>query len=173
MSVDQSPRRRSSRINNDDLKDGGGDGMGMDAGVQPAGGGGGMNRGGNGGMRGGAPVQSRTNDKMVEKDSAAVVNPAGTWAYTIDSPQGGAGNFKIAKDGDQLTGTITNNRFPNENQLSDITLNGNELSYSYEVSFGGNSMKIHVTGTISNDEFNGNMTVGQFGTFPINAKRSE
>ncbi len=173
MTVDQSSRRRGSRINNDDLKDGGGDGMGMDGAMQPNGGGG-MNRGGNGGApRGGAPVQSRANDKMIEKDTAAVVNPVGTWAYTVDSPQGGAGNFKIAQDGDQFTGTISNNRFPNENQLSDIKLVGNELSYSYEVSFGGNSMKIQISGTINNDEFNGNMTVGQFGTFPINAKRSE
>ncbi len=173
MSVDQSPRRRGSRINNDDMKDGGGDGMGMDAGAQPAGGGG-MNRGGNGGgQRGGAPVQSKTNDKMVEKDSAAVVNPVGTWDYTIDSPQGGAGKFILTREGEQLAGTISNNRFPNENPLSDITLNGNELSYSYEVSFGGNSMKVQVKGTISDDEFNGNITVGQFGTFPINAKRSQ
>ncbi len=170
MGVDQTPRRRSSRINNDDLKDGGGDGgMGMDVGgAQPAGGGGGMMRGG---ARPAAPAKA--NEKMAAADSSAVVDAVGQWTYTIESPQGGSGKFQIRKENDQYSGTISNDRFPQETPLTDITLTGNELSYSYEVSMGGNSMKIQVKGTINADEFNGNMTVGQFGSFPINAKKSQ
>jgi hypothetical protein len=52
-------------------------------------------------------------------------------------------------------------------------LNGNELSFSYETSGGGNQMVITTKAIITGDEMTGNMTVGQFGTFPINAKRSE
>ena len=82
-------------------------------------------------------------------------------------------DFVVRKENDQYSGTISNDRFPQETPLTDITLTGNELSYSYEVSMGGNSMKIQVKGTINADEFNGNMTVGQFGSFPINAKKSQ
>ena len=110
---------------------------------------------------------------MVKADTAAVVNPVGTWAYTVESPQGGSGNIVIKKDGETLSGTISNARFNKENTLNNVTLVGNELSFSYEVNFGGNSMVVNVKGTINGNEFNGNMAVGQFGTFPINGKRSE
>jgi hypothetical protein len=170
MSVDQRPTRRRS-INNDDLKDGGDGGGGMDAGGAP-GGGGGQQRGGfNGGGRGNQPAVA--NQKMAKADSSVVVDPVGTWAYTVESPQGGAGNINITKDADALGGTITNSRFNSENALSEVKLNGNELSFSYEVNRGGNSMVVLVKGTVNGNEFNGNMTVGQFGSFPINAKKSE
>jgi outer membrane receptor for ferrienterochelin and colicin len=172
MSMDQRPSRRRS-INNDDLKEGG------------DGGGGAMESGGNGGG-GAAPGQQRgsfnggggarpavANQKMIKTDTAAVVNPVGTWAYTVESPQGGAGNIVIRKEGETLSGTISNNRFNKENPLSDVTLTGNELGFRYDVNFGGNSMTIVVKGTINGDDFNGNMTIGTFGTFPINAKRSQ
>jgi hypothetical protein len=131
--------------------------------------GGGSQRGG-GARTGSAPVQ---NTKMVKADSAAVVNPVGTWAYTVESPQGGAGNIVITSENETLAGTISNARFNSENTLKDVTLNGNELSFSYEVNMGGNTMVVNVKGTINGDEFNGNMSVGQFGTFPINGKRSQ
>ena len=50
-------------------------------------------------------------------------------------------------------------------------MNGNEITMAYEVSFGGNTMNVSVKGTITGDELNGNMSVGQFGSFPINGKR--
>ncbi len=168
-------RRRSGRINNDDLKDIGGDGM-MDMGEgQPNGGGGGMMRGGMGGGRpaAGAPAPAKANEKMAAVDETAVVDATGKWTYTVESPQGGSGKFQIQKDNDQFTGTISNDRFPQENKLSNVTLVGNELSFSYDVSMGGNSMTIQIKGTINGDEFNGNMSVGQFGSFPINAKKSQ
>jgi outer membrane receptor for ferrienterochelin and colicin len=166
MNMDQRQVRRRS-INNDDLKEGGdGGGGGMDAGAAT---GGGQQRGGAGGAR----PATVPNQKMAKADTAAVVNPVGTWAYTVESPQGGAGNIVITKEGETLGGTINNARFNKENTLSNVTLTGNELSFSYEVNMGGNTMQIAVKGTINGNDFNGNMTVGQFGTFPINAKRSE
>jgi outer membrane receptor for ferrienterochelin and colicin len=166
MSMDQRPTRRS-RINNDDLKEGG-DGGGMDTGGGAPGGG--QQRGAMGGGGNQRPV---ANQKMVKADTAAVVEPVGNWAYTIDSPQGGEGTIAITKDGEKLGGTINNKRFNKENTLNNVELKGNELSFSYEVNMGGNSMMISVKGTINGNDFNGNMTVGQFGTFPLNAKRSE
>jgi outer membrane receptor for ferrienterochelin and colicin len=167
MSMDQRPSRRRS-INNDDLKDGGdGGGGGMDSG-------GGMGQQRTGGFGGGGRSGAATpNTKMAKADTAAVVNPVGTWAYTIESPQGGSGKLILTKEGETLGGTISNDRFNKENKLSSVTLNGNELSFSYEVSVGGNTMMISVKGTINGNDFNGNMTVGQFGSFPMNAKRSE
>ena len=174
MSFDQ-PRRTRRSINNDDMKDGGDGGNG----------GGGDNGGGNnfsggnagGGNRGGGqqarPAQTpAVNNNAPAADPKAVVNPAGTWTYTVESPQGGGGTIVIKKEGDIYTGTLTNNRFNRENPLKSVTMNGNEITFGYETSFGGNTNTVTVKATITGDAMSGMMSVGQFGSFPINAKKN-
>jgi hypothetical protein len=170
MSFDQ-PRRRSKSINNDDMKDGGGDG-GMDnAGVQ-----GGQQRtaGANNGQR---PQQVVTKAAVASDaskvDVTAVVKAEGNWTYTIESPQGGGGTLKIIKTGDDYSGVIINSRNNREVALKTISVKGNELSFAYENSFGGNTMEVTAKAIITGDQFDGTMSVGQFGTFPMKGKRTE
>lgn len=174
MSFEPRPSRRRS-INNDDLKEGeGGGGGGMD-GAQGGGQGGGNFGGGNfGGNRGGGqrPAAPAVNTQAPAADPNAVVNAVGTWTYTVDSPQGGGGTIVIKKEGETFSGTLTNNRFPRENPLKSVTVVGNEINFSYETSFGGNTNVVSVKATIAGDNMNGTMAVGQFGSFPINAKRN-
>jgi len=170
MSFDQ-PRRRSRSINNDDMKEGDGGGGGMDNGAV----GGGQQRGGGGPVV--APKKPATT-KPAAADTAkvnanVVVKAEGNWTYTIESPQGGGGVLKITKTGDVYSGTIINSRNNREVALKTVSVKGNELSFSYENSFGGNTMEIAATGIITGDQFAGTMAIGQFGTFPINAKRTE
>lgn len=175
MSFDQQRPSRRRSINNDDLKDGG-DGGGMDNGGQQGGGGFGGGQGAPGGNRGGgqrpAATTPATNTNAPAADPKAVVDAVGTWTYTVDSPQGGGGTIIIKKEGDVLTGTMTNNRFNRENPLKSVTLNGNEINFGYENSFNGNTNVVTVKATIKENTLNGIMTVGQFGSFPINAKRN-
>ena len=169
MSVGQPKRKKS--INNDDLK-GEGDGGGMDNGGAQQQQQGGGQRGT--GQPGGRPQTTTTpNPKMTAADPTAVVNADGTWSYTIDSPQAGAGKLVIKKEGEKYTGTITNNRNNKETPLSTVTVTGNEINIAYEVSFNGNTMPVTIKGTITGDELNGTTSVGQFGTFPINGKREK
>jgi hypothetical protein len=166
MSFD-APRGRKKSINNDDLKDeGGGDG----------GGGGGAPQGGGGGGRPQTPAGGFQN-----KPAATVATPAktdtiayeaaGTWSYTVESPQGGMGTFKIKKESDKYSGTIMSNRSTREMPIKEITYKQNELTLVYEVNFGGNTANIVMKGVINKDQFTGTLTVGQFGSFPVNATR--
>lgn len=168
MSMDAKPRRRRS-ISNDDLKDG--DGGGNDAGNQGAGGqrsggGGGFTPSGGPGNRT-APAAGAAAPAVLKTDATVVIHPEGTWLYTVESPQGGEGTLVITKDGDKYSGTINNKRFNKDIALTEVTVNGNELSFSYHVSFGGNEMDILVKAVVTDGTFTGNMAVGQFGTFPI------
>jgi hypothetical protein len=170
MTMNNPSRKSGKSINNDDLKDSGGsDDGGM--------GGGGQQGGGRGMQGGGAPggqrQASQPNMKMAAADPTKEVNAAGTWNYTVESPQGGAGKLVITKDGENYSGTITSNRNNKEVPLKTVTVKGNEVNIVYEVSFGGNTMSFSITGIIKEDDLNGNMSVGQFGTFPINAKREK
>jgi hypothetical protein len=160
----EAPRKRKKSINNDDLKDeGGGDG-GQGGGGAPAGGAG-----------GGRPQIPTTTVQPIVKPAAKAATvayeAAGTWSYTIESPQGGMGTLKITKEGDVYAGTISSNRSPKENPIKDLVYKNNELSFNYEVNFGGNTGVIAVKGTITKDQFIGTMSVGQFGSFPMNGAR--
>ena len=171
MSVDGPPRpRRTRSINNDDLKDGGDNGGGgMDGGgaQQPPQ----RNGGGFGGNRGPA-VGPAAQVKVPAGDTTAIVVAEGTWQYTIESPQGGEGTVTITKAGESYSGEIINKRFNSTSELKSVQVKGNELTFEYDAQGqGGNSMPISVKAVIQEDTFNGSMTVGQFGTFPIKAKR--
>jgi len=162
------PKKNKKSVNNDDLKDSGGDQN--DGGGQM---GGGQTQGS--GQRGGgmqAPA-SQPNLKMAAIDPTKVINAGGTWNYTVESPQGGGGKLIINKEGDKYSGKIISSRNNREVALSSVTVIGNEITAVYEVSFGGNTNTFTIKGTIKEDDLNGNMTVGQFGTFPINAKREK
>ncbi len=174
MSFDSAPKRRKKSVSNDDLKDGGGDGGGGQADATPT-----QQRPGGGGFAPGqgnaakpAPAGAVAS-KVVSADSTAVADATGVWNYTVESPQGGSGVLTITKEGDKLIGKIKNNQFNRENDLTVIALNGNELSFSYEVSFGGNAMVVQVNAIVNGDDLSGNMAVGTFGTYPIQAKRTK
>jgi hypothetical protein len=169
MSVDGPPRtRRTKSINIDDLKEGGDGGGGMDAGAgqQQQ-----QSRVG-AAFGGGARPQAAQKVSIPAGDSTAVVTAEGTWNYTIESPQGGEGTLNLKKEGDSYSGSIINKRFNTTSDLSSVSLTGNELNFEYEATGqGGRKMPVQVKAIITDDTFNGSMTVGQFGTFPIKAKR--
>jgi len=174
MSFEQQ-RRRSRSINNDDMKEGGGgDGGGMDNG--------GGNFGGGAQQRGGAPAaaavpavaKAKSDVNTPAVDPTAIVQVDGNWTYSVESPQGASGGtMKINKDGDAYSGIIISSRNNRETALKNIKVVGNELSASYEVSFGGNTSEVLVKGIVTGDQFVGTMTMGQFGAFPMTGKRAE
>ncbi len=172
------PRKRKKSVNNDDLKEGGDGGGGGQGGDQQQGApaGGGQQGGGQGRPAAvvvpGAGAANAKDTVKTAADPNAVVNPEGNWAYTVESPQGASGKLIIKKTGDAYAGVIINSRNNRETALKTITLTGNELNYSYEVSFGGNTSSISVKSIIDGDSMKGTMTSG-FGSFPINAKRGQ
>ncbi len=168
----EAPRKRKKSITNDDLKDeGGGNDGGGGAGQQQGGG----QQQGRSQVPGGAAQPGKVAVPAVIEAKTDVIayEASGTWNYAVESPQGGQGVMKIKKEGDIYSGTIANNRSKRELPMKDLTYKQNELSFSYEVNFGGNSMTIIVKGIITKDQFVGTTTVGQFGSYPINAKKAE
>lgn len=171
------PRKRKKSVNNDDLKEGGegGGGQGGDQQQAPAGGqqGGGQGRPA---FAAAAVIPAAVNSKDTVKtntpasDPNAVVKAEGNWTYTVESPQGAAGTLTIKKSGDGYAGVIINSRNNRETALKSVTVTGNELNYSYEVNFGGNTSTISVKSIIDGDGMKGTMTSG-FGSFPMSAKR--
>ena len=176
MTMEQRPRRRRS-INNDDLKDDGGNDNGGQMGEggmpqqgMPAG------QGQTGRGQNQAPAMQKreaTAPKNLDTSGVATTEAAGTWNYTIDSPQGGGGTIVLLKNGSEYSGTIKRERMNDAIALQDVSVNGNRVTFSYPVTFGGNAMTVHVDATIEGNAMQGTMTIGSARTFNLTGKRSE
>lgn len=170
MSFDgQRGGRRKRSVSNDDLKEGGGDGMDM----------GGQQQQQQPQRSGGAPAFTppatapRQPEATVKADTTvAAVDATGTWAYTLETPQGtSTGTFILKKEGNSYNGVITSSRTNQEMALSSVSVTGNELTLSYTANFGGNEVPVTIKGVITGNDLEGTMSFGQFRTIPIKAKR--
>ncbi|HEY0654490.1 MAG TPA: TonB-dependent receptor [Chryseosolibacter sp.] len=176
MSMENRPRRRARGINNDDLKegDGGGDGgMGQQGGGGQQGGapqmqGGGQRPGRAPQQQAAAPVQ-----KIAQAPEGVVFDAAGTWNFTIDSPQGGAGTIVIKKENDVYSGTIKTERMPKETPFTSVVVKGNDVTLTYSVTFGGNTVPVTIKSMINDKSMQGTMAMGEFRTFNLNGKKAE
>ncbi len=96
----------------------------------------------------------------------------GNWSYSTETPQGsGGGKIMVKEEKGNYSGTITPTSSGKETELKSVSLDGSSLSFSYDYNAGGNAIKIDVTVKIDGDSFEGTMTAGQYGSFPIKATR--
>ena len=111
------------------------------------------------------------NEQKEEKKSngdGKKVEPSGTWSYSAETPQGNStGTLKLKNDGETYSGSVTSARSGQETPLKSVSVEGNLLTYSFAFSMGGGEMNIDVSVTVDGDEFEGTMSVGQFGSFPM------
>ncbi len=108
-----------------------------------------------------------------KSDPNAKVDIEGSWSTVTQTPQGSNdGKVIFKKDGSGYKGTISGGRMPAPADLISVTLEGNKLSYTYSLSFGGNTIKVEVEATVEGDSFKGNATVGPRGSFSIEGTKN-
>lgn len=173
MRVDQRPARRKRSISNDDLKDDGGEG-----GMQMGGDGGGAQPNVQGARRQvvqAPPVQKRGRSESAPPQTAgaAVYQAAGTWIYTVDSPQGGGGTIVLIKSGDDYSGAIRPDKGDAEIALENLTVEGNEVSFVYPVMLGERKITVQVQLTIGKDDMHGVLKMGERAAFNLIGKKAE
>jgi outer membrane receptor protein involved in Fe transport len=176
MSMENRPRRSRRSINNDDLKEGGGDVADMGGGdaQKPTGGGAVMNQG----ARPNMPTQNQMQTKPADQTKAekpadaTIYEAAGTWNYTIDSPQGGGGVIVLTKGEDgKYSGTIKSERMREPATFATVAVNGNDVVLSYNMSFGANTATVEIKATINNNDMTGTLAFGQMRTFNLTGKK--
>lgn len=103
-----------------------------------------------------------------KSDSNAKVEIEGSWSTITQNPQGNTeGKVTFKKDGNNYKGTVSGGRLPSPVDMTDVSLDGDKLTYAYSLTFGGNSIKVEVDVTVDGDSFKGNASVGQRGSFSI------
>ena len=101
----------------------------------------------------------------------------GNWDYKTESPAGNSGGvLVITKEGETYIGTITYDDPSGSGKtnapIRDVSLDGNKLTFFFDVIAGGMTMAVEISGEISGTSMEGTMSIAQFGSFPFEATLS-
>src|SRR4029434_5914874 len=84
---------------------------------------------------------------------------AGTWDFTLESPQGkNTFLFIVKKDEEKLSGVVKSPR--GERPVDNFALTGNDLTFTLTIQFQGADMLIAYKGTVEKDSMTGTADFG-------------
>jgi hypothetical protein len=61
---------------------------------------------------------------------------------------------------------------PQAIDLKSVTLDGTSLKYTYSIQVDAQTVDVEVNATVEGDTYKGTATAGNFGSFPVDAKRN-
>ncbi len=100
----------------------------------------------------------------------------GTWEYSAISPQGEiSGTIVFTDETGELTGTIGSNQgMYSDVILTNISYREGTLTFDYTIDFGGQSLELILTGDITGNALEGEISVPAFSTsFPVSATKQD
>jgi hypothetical protein len=106
---------------------------------------------------------------LVAAFSALAADMTGTWAFSVDTPNGKReSTIDFKQDGEKLTGTV-------HGQMGDTPLagsvKGSDVSWSVTREFNGQSFRIDYTGKVEGSKMSGNLKFGDQGEAPFTAEK--
>jgi len=101
---------------------------------------------------------------------AADANVAGEWDLTVET-QAGTGNphFSLKQDGNKLTGIYKG--MLGESPVTG-TVNGNDISISFQVNAQGTDLAVSYTGTVDGATMKGTVKLGELGEGTFTGKKA-
>ena len=97
------------------------------------------------------------------------VNPAGTWSYTVSTPDGDVGGtLTLTGEPDDLSGTLTSDVLSGETELRSVRLDGDVLTFTFNTEEYG---RVDAEVSLDGDEFEGTLDVSGE-TYPISGTRT-
>lgn len=111
--------------------------------------------------------------KETASDSTATKDLSGSYSFTIEIPgMSSGGKLTLSKEEDNYTAVITSEQSPNDPiTVENIKQNGNNLDFDYEVNAQGATMEVNMAVEFEDDTFEGNVSVGEFGSFPVEGNK--
>jgi hypothetical protein len=99
---------------------------------------------------------------------------AGKWSYIIKAPgMNTEGVLTFKGSGSDLTGEWTSSQVPGSNAISNISVDGNKLSFTSNISMGPRQISLDFNLTVDGSSLSGTVSVGTFGTFDVSGSKIE
>ncbi len=98
----------------------------------------------------------------------------GRWNYKTETPMGSSeGELNFTNNNGSYEGTMTMPMAgPDPLPLSNIEVDGPNLSFDISMNMGGQTIGLTISGTVTGNEFKGMMDTGQFGSFGLTAVKN-
>jgi len=115
--------------------------------------------------------KKKTTDGEEATENADV---AGVWTYEMSIPgQELEGTLTFKVNGEEVTGSMSDPQGEDDDEeLTDIVLNGDTMTFSITVDQGGGSMTVEFTLEFDGEAYEGNFSVADFGTFDVEGTRA-
>ena len=105
-------------------------------------------------------------------EEGEALNVAGTWEYMVETPQGrNGGDMIVTGAPGEYEATLTSDMSGECVEGEEFEVEGNNITFSYSVSAGGGTCEIEGSVEVDGDTFEGTLSIGQFGSFPIEGER--
>ncbi len=116
----------------------------------------------------GQPHKLEVKEEKKTDKNGAKADVQGNWSYSTETPQGtNTGKIKLKSADGSYSGSITSNMSDKETEIKNVTVDGNKLSFTFDFQMGNNTMSIEVNLTLDGTSFDGSMSVGSYGSFPM------
>ena len=118
-----------------------------------------------------------TNGKSKDEKGSEKNGVTGSWDYEAVTPQGSSsGVMTIKKQDGKYSGTITfddpEGSGSKTADMSNIKVSGKSLEFQFNVDVQGMSISVTVSGDVSDSEYEGKLSIPDFGSFPFTASKS-
>lgn len=119
-------------------------------------------------------IKPKKNGNGEKSGSNGTVEIDGFWEYTSDTPAGSSsGTLEIKKEGNSYIGSISYDNpaggGKTSSEMKNISLSGSSLTFSFDVAAGGMALVVNVSGEVEGDRITGNLSLSEYGSFPMNA----
>lgn len=99
------------------------------------------------------------------------VDATGVWNYTTETSQGnGSGVITISGTPGNYGGTITISFNESTNDIQNLTVEGNNISFSFKLNV-GEEITVDISMDVDGDDFEGTLSTPAFGSFPMEGFR--
>ena len=117
------------------------------------------------------PKKKKTEGEVTADDGTMASKVAGEWSYEISIPgMEQSGTLTIRNDDGELSGFLTSDQDDSGEELDveNLVIDGQEFSFEFEAEGAGT---VTVVVTLDEETFDGDVSVGEFGTFPIKGEK--
>ena len=111
--------------------------------------------------------------KKKKNSSGETIDLSGLYSYVAEVPgQTEEGEINIEKDGDSYKLTLTSNDDPGDPDVAqNVSVDGNNVSFTLDLNNDGMTMSLLFDLDFTEEDYEGTVSVGEFGTFPFTGEK--